>query len=825
MISDIFATFAPLYWQRGLPVIPLRMQEKRPAIAAWSEFCKRLPNPDEQQAWLTSYQHGNLGLPLGPQSGLVMVDIDTDDQTVINAIMDVLAPFPAPWKRIGKKGFALAYRQPVGGELKPFKLKAVDTNQMIVEMLSTGNQIVLPPSVHPDTKRPYEANCDLLDVLDQLVPLPADIEDRMRNTLEALGFKLSMSGMSGLSEFTSAGNRDNEITRAAGLLAHEVTAGKIRMLDAINHITSKVETFTEKVAGDVMDPRKGVQSLCGFLLRDVMVGKRPLPLGWDEGLDDKMKEGLGLKFSEEHEEWDYEKILTYLRSEHEQHGSMSQGWNNAVDFILERIARSTSLTEIAAENILRYIQQASGGQITMGVLRRQLKEKAAGEIKGTDHTEIAEAALEYLNQFGELRHFGGKFWQFVGSHWEVKEDDEILRLISSKYGHLQAANRRNHHVGIKATMATLAAKELQTVRMRGVNFANGFLTQDMKLVQHDKEYGCSYTLPYRYLGDQEECPPQFKSFLDRCFIGDTDASDKIAAIQEAIAATMFGEGPTYCRAVLLFGPGRTGKSELLKIISSLLPDEVISTVTPEQLRDKFATVQLTGKLLNIAGELSNTKSIDSQVFKQVVAGEGIEVQYKYQQAFTLYPVATHWFGSNHLPRAADDTDGFTRRWLIIRFEHPIRQEETIPHIARRIIMAEREQIVSWAMQAMPRLVAQSGYTMPESHKIWLEEVANQNNTVRLFLTESGLVQLLSAPASGDGWESLPYVTDTKLYQSYSGFCSIGLSDAQRALLPQFRRRMRELSHQMGFMVKTVPVMAGVNETRYYNLTLAEPKAA
>ena len=54
------------------------------------------------------YGDHNMGLPLGPQSGLVAVDIDTDDEKVIAAILAVLPK--SPWQRVGKKGMVLIYR-------------------------------------------------------------------------------------------------------------------------------------------------------------------------------------------------------------------------------------------------------------------------------------------------------------------------------------------------------------------------------------------------------------------------------------------------------------------------------------------------------------------------------------------------------------------------------------------------------------------------------------------------------------------------------------------------------------------------------------------
>ncbi|MEE4454756.1 bifunctional DNA primase/polymerase [Novosphingobium resinovorum] len=140
-----------------------------------------MPTPAEQTDWLSSYPTNNIGLPLGAQSRLGMIDIDTDDEQVIATIKSLL---PAtPWERRGKKGMALAYRW--NGQ-RNFKIKGVD-GTMLVEHLSEGNQVVLPPSIHPDTARPYTATANLWEVLDDIPELPSDFEVRLRADLYAAG--------------------------------------------------------------------------------------------------------------------------------------------------------------------------------------------------------------------------------------------------------------------------------------------------------------------------------------------------------------------------------------------------------------------------------------------------------------------------------------------------------------------------------------------------------------------------------------------------------------------------------------------------------------
>ena len=186
MPDNIFLDHAPQYWAARLPVIPLRHKDKMPDISAWNLFGQQMPTDLEQMHWLTSFPKGNIGLPLGPTSGICMADIDTNDEELIKAITDIL-PF-SPWARIGKKGMALAYRW---SGLRNFKLSS--DSGMIFELLGLGNQLVLPPSIHPDTRRPYVANANLWEVLDELQELPSDIDAQLRSALTTAGACLAGS--------------------------------------------------------------------------------------------------------------------------------------------------------------------------------------------------------------------------------------------------------------------------------------------------------------------------------------------------------------------------------------------------------------------------------------------------------------------------------------------------------------------------------------------------------------------------------------------------------------------------------------------------------
>lgn len=203
-----FADAAPHYWANGLPAIPLVAGQKYPGIKGWQEFAHRMPTAEEQSAWMAQYAGGNIGLPLGPASGLAIIDIDVEDAAIIDRLCACLPS--SPWVRVGKKGMALAFRH--DPSVPNFKLRGPD-GKLWVEYLSTGNQVVLPGSIHPDTGCPYTSDTNLWEVLDQVQPTPANLKDLLSSVI---GTGARRNESSGNDQIVPEGGRHTYITSNVG---------------------------------------------------------------------------------------------------------------------------------------------------------------------------------------------------------------------------------------------------------------------------------------------------------------------------------------------------------------------------------------------------------------------------------------------------------------------------------------------------------------------------------------------------------------------------------------------------------------------------------
>jgi phage/plasmid-associated DNA primase len=132
-----------------------------------------------------------------------------------------------------------------------------------------------------------------------------------------------------------------------------------------------------------------------------------------------------------------------------------------------------------------------------------------GDIAGDSHMEIAQELYAQLSRSSEIRYSEGALHRWIGSMWEKVPEHIVLTHIATEFGHLPAAKRFSDHRGIMSVLHQLAAKTLKVADRPGLNFANGFLDENLELIPHDPDLGMMYCLPYLYRPDQAEHCPQF----------------------------------------------------------------------------------------------------------------------------------------------------------------------------------------------------------------------------------------------------------------------------------------------------------------------------
>lgn len=488
-MASIFAQFAPYYHEKGMSVIPLREKSKRPLTNAWSDFSEYQVPEDVYENWRSLPGEHNIGLVLGKQSRIGALDIDYADDDLIAAILEMLPPGYDKWTRIGAKGMVFAFKY---NPKVPKAFKIIDKQKgTLVEYLCTGQQIVLPPSIHPDTNRPYTSNTNLWEVLDELPMIPDDLEDRIRNLCVLKGYDISNKGVGSLVEHIPAGFRDSSITQKNGLLAHQVVEGKISVRQAIDHLHAINDGFTEQVEGDPMDMDKHVRNLIKFVQQTLNKRKVALPSGWDEGLSEEEVRMLGL--TEVNEEWSYERILSYYNVEAD--NTPEDKALELVDEVLLRVAQIKKQDKMRETFILTKIVDKSGLPIKVADLKAQAAKKrdeintttsvggdedgkGATEISLNTHTEVALAAKDLLESMHPVIVDSGTMYKFMGSHWVMFESVELKQFIAMNFSQLDIMKRNSDIEGVYRQLLILCNQGLIANSDAYVNVANGMVVEN-----------------------------------------------------------------------------------------------------------------------------------------------------------------------------------------------------------------------------------------------------------------------------------------------------------------------------------------------------------
>lgn len=196
--------------------------------------------------------------------------------------------------------------------------------------------------------------------------------------------------------------------------------------------------------------------------------------------------------------------------------------------------------------------------------------------------------------------------------------------------------------------------------------------------------------------------PMWDRYLDATFEGKPDAKRLMVQVIGCIA---FGLVPELQRAILLYGPGKTGKSTMLAIIDAMFDQDQVTSIDPFRWEDETAAAQMEASRCNIVGELPTRRKKLGPEFKSIIGGDPHYARKKYGHPFRFRNKAAHVFGSNHLPGSEEATSAFMRRWVIIPFDNVV--EDVIVGLNRIIIETELPGVIYKAMLELHELLLES----------------------------------------------------------------------------------------------------------------------
>lgn len=212
--------------------------------------------------------------------------------------------------------------------------------------------------------------------------------------------------------------------------------------------------------------------------------------------------------------------------------------------------------------------------------------------------------------------------------------------------------------------------------------------------------------------------PRFKSFLKESLETGSDRKK----VQEFAGYCLMHWGLPHHKSLFLVGPTASGKSTFLDTIRSMLGSDAVASLTPQQMvGERFGGAELYGAWANIRNDIPASTIEDVGQFKEIVGGDPIKAEQKYEDPFMFEPTAKHAFSANQLPDAEVDDEAFFRRILLVPFPDTVPRGERDPQLDEKL-QSELPGVLNWALEGLQRLLKQGRFTADrtpaETQRTW-----------------------------------------------------------------------------------------------------------
>jgi putative DNA primase/helicase len=191
-----------------------------------------------------------------------------------------------------------------------------------------------------------------------------------------------------------------------------------------------------------------------------------------------------------------------------------------------------------------------------------------------------------------------------------------------------------------------------------INLQNGVLNiHTLEFTDHSSDFYFLSVIPIDY-NAIAQCPTIIK------FLRDVLRHEDIGTIFRLIGYCLLRDC-RFQRAVMLYGKGANGKGTLLDLVTAFLGIDNCSHRSLQSIdTNRFAIADLYGKMANTYADLKSMKLSETGNFKMAVAGDWVEGEFKFKNAFKFRNKAKLWFSANEIPESEDKSDAFYRRLLI-----------------------------------------------------------------------------------------------------------------------------------------------------------------
>lgn len=757
----------------GLPIIPIcphdhanmspmhiqrcKCPGKTPLIKGWQN--KSETTEEELMQWVAQFKTFNIGLPLGEASGFCGIDVDGEKGEEF--LLELSGgDLPETWEFTTGSGRRLLYLIPFGIKTKKFSQNAKEGGHQECAILCTGQQTVLPPSIHHTGKTyqwvegrsPWDLDCaeapkwliNLIKVDEEPAPKvfyqyevkPKDILDRIEEEFVEAEFKDDIpTEYLNNSAIVKAqkGKTGHTIKVTEELLTREIPEGQrdVTMTAIVGHYCANRELR--------------------MLGKDVIFN-----ICWQHNLK-YCKPPL-----DEQAIWD--KVNYFFEAEKMKDAKYQTSKNAKPQFEASKMAALVK-EELENQGILLHFDQHSK------MYYYTTYEK--GPWICTKNTTLIN---KWIRDIITNPNIGHPSWD---KQSYVDETRKALEELFTK------AFKDSNDFDIGAHADELS--KYIVVNNGMLDWRNGVL------LPWDPSYKTTISFDVDY--DPDADCPRWKQYMSE-WLPDPQVR---AVVQEFVGYCLI-PNTKFRKALFLYGKGKNGKSMFLEFLQEFFGPHK-ATLSYDMLFQRFGPANLKDKLVNIFDDTTVSFVKDTGLIKNLIAGGTISAEFKGRDHFTFTNVARFIFSAQETPKTADHSEAWYDRWIFVKFPNKFRPSNEKKREMQQAMREEKSGIFNWMLEGLRRLMFQDGFSYSHELTITSQEYRAQNDSVAMFVHRMCKVDPLSN-------------TGTPLNMLYKAYCVWAEFDGLR---PLSKRSFAERLLDLGFEKKKGYVDGKSGQTYFQGL--------
>lgn len=267
--------------------------------------------------------------------------------------------------------------------------------------------------------------------------------------------------------------------------------------------------------------------------------------------------------------------------------------------------------------------------------------------------------------------------------------------------------------------------------------------------EHKPEYCCINQIPWDYEPNKEYSGIETEKFFKSAM----SAEDRKTILQ------FLGLCMTRCnfqKFIILKGSRGTGKSVVVRLFENVIGAGNYSNIALQKLEEKFYSIQLMGKLINVCADLNGNPLKTVNTIKLITGGDSLSDSYKGRDIITFTPYARLLFSCNSLPISLDEKSNalFER---IIPIEMDNRPEKPDRQLEDKL-RDEIPYIIEQALKELKQLFEDNALYESERSRELVAELYADSDSVQAFLQERMIRDISKS------------IKSTKLHELYKKYC-------------------------------------------------------